>query len=139
RGFGEIKGGGGGTFFCGRGGVGSSVPAEQGYGPAGGRRRFVAVWAVQRFRSQRRAACQPAAAPQGRRRLRGPTCRHDRHLGCRRARPTADAVLGRPFSKAPSYRKSFNVQVFQTRPTIARSRPGVTFPLLCHACLSFSP
>src|SRR5262249_15083783 len=56
-----------------------------------------AVWAMQRFRSQRRAACQSSAAPQDRRALRGPACRHDRHVGGGRARPPADtgSALGR--------------------------------------------
>src|SRR5262245_18319876 len=109
---------------------------------------------MQRFRSQRRAACQPSAAPEDRRALRGPACRHDRHVGGRWARPPADtdSALGR-IRKAPSRNrsledeevvvsarpKSLSARAFRRAPASARSHQGVTFPLLCHACFFFLP
>jgi hypothetical protein len=61
--------------------------------------------------------------------------------GCLRSRRahSASAVVPKSFAVSHSAVSHSALRLSAARPVSARSRRGVTFPLLCHACLSFSP
>ena len=104
--------------LCHRHRAGSPLPAGGRERQAGGRRRALAVRAMQHLRAQRPAALPPAVPPHARRALRGLARGYDGGMGRGRARTAAGAgkKLGL-FCWAAS----------------------VTFPPICHAWLLLSP